>query len=192
MDNLGLGRKAVALKADVTQKAEVDEMIKQATAEFSRIDILVNNVGIASPTQPFLDSNEDNWDQEMKVNYKGTLLCTKAILPQMIERKSGRIINISSPGATHGNDPAPTYTAAKAAVLGFSKSLASEYGPSGTAALVPSQSAGEFRNSGVNINVIATVQSEDDKSTSPEDVGKVAVFLASEGARRISGEVIVD
>jgi NAD(P)-dependent dehydrogenase (short-subunit alcohol dehydrogenase family) len=196
------GRKTIALKADVTSKADVYDMVKKALAEFGKIDILINNIGITSPMQPFLDSSENDWDLDMKVNYKGTVLCTKAVLPQMMKQKSGRIINISSPGASHGNDPYTTYTASKAAVLGFSKALAAEVGPSGTAALVMSQSTGALRDSGVNINVIATQQTKDNKPTppqpmspgvspsSPKDVGNVAAFLASEGAKRVSGVVI--
>jgi NAD(P)-dependent dehydrogenase (short-subunit alcohol dehydrogenase family) len=196
------GPKAIALKADVTNKSDVDNIVKKALAEFGKIDILINNIGIASPMRPFLDSSENDWDLEMKINYKGTVLCTKAVLPQMFKQKGGRIINISSPGASHGNDPATTYTASKAAVLGFSKALAAEIGPSGTAALVMSRSTGALRNSGVNISVIATERAVDNKPSSPQgmtpgvkpsspkDVASVAAFLASEGARRVNGVVI--
>ncbi len=181
-----LGRKSIALKADVTKKTEVDEAVKNALAEFKKIDILVNNVGTASPMKPFLESGEEDWDLDMKVNYKGTLMFTKAVLPQMVKQKGGRIINLSSTGASIGFDPASTYAAAKGAVLVFSKTLAGEVGPSGTSGL---RTKGSLENSGINVNIIATEQSAN-KSSSPQDVGKAAAFFASEGARRISGQVI--
>jgi 3-oxoacyl-[acyl-carrier protein] reductase len=187
-DIVNLGRKACALKADVTNKTDADKMVNTAVAEFSHIDILVNNIGDDSPMQRFVDSDENDWDLDIKLNYRGTLNCTKAVLPHMLKRKAGKIINLSSAGAVTGVDPFSTYTAAKGAVLIFSKSLAAELGPSGTAGV---RSSGDMINSGININIVATEQTNQPRLGLPQDVGNVVAFLVSEGAKRIAGQVVV-
>ena len=194
-DVKALGRKAVALKADISKKAEVDDMVKAALTEFGRIDILVNNAGVGSPDVPFVNSLEADWDKEINVNYKGTLYCTYAILPQMLERKSGKIINISSLAGIMGAANNCTYTASKAAILIFSKALSLGVKDSGinvnvvtpgigdTGLLIASKTSQEFVK---HIKQMAV----EGKTTMPEDVGNVVAFLASDRARNISGQVI--
>jgi NAD(P)-dependent dehydrogenase (short-subunit alcohol dehydrogenase family) len=185
---VNLGQKARALKADVTDKADADKMVNTVLAESGHIDILVNNIGNDSPMQRFVDSDETDWDLDIKLSYRGTLNCTKAVLPHMLKRKAGKIINLSSAGAVTGVNPFSTYTAANGAVLIFSKSLAAELGPSGSAGV---RSSGDMINSGVNINIVATEQTSEPRPGLPQDVGNVVAFLASEGARRIAGQVVV-
>jgi len=119
------GDAAIALDVDVTNEAQVQSMAKESLARFGRIDILVNNAGIIR--KAFVkDMTAETWDAVMDVNLKATFLCSKAVLPTMIEAKRGRIINIASIAGKVGEPTASAYSAAKWGVLGFTRSLALE------------------------------------------------------------------
>jgi NAD(P)-dependent dehydrogenase (short-subunit alcohol dehydrogenase family) len=123
-----LGDAAFAFEVDVTQEVQVQAMAKEALARFERIDILVNNAGIIR--KAFVkDMAEDTWDAVMDVNLKATFLCSKAVLPAMMEAKRGRIVNIASIAGKVGEPTASAYSAAKWGVLGFTRSLALEVAP---------------------------------------------------------------
>ena len=91
-----LGPRSIAIRADVSRKADVDNMVKQVMDEFDKIDILVNGAGITIMGETVLECGEDHWDRVMEVNLKGTYLCCQAAGRKMVERKSGNIINIAS------------------------------------------------------------------------------------------------
>jgi citronellol/citronellal dehydrogenase len=119
-----IGGNAIALKCDVRNEADIDEMVRQATLQLGRVDIMVNNAGITTP-ESFRNMPVEKWDLVMAVNLRGTFLCTKAVLPQMIERKSGHIINMSSILAHEVKFSIP-YGASKAAIERFTLGLAKE------------------------------------------------------------------
>ncbi len=122
-----LGRRALAIKVDVSQAEDVANLVNRALQEFGRIDILVNNAGITQPI-PVLKMTEEDWDRIVRVNMKGTFLCSKAVLPTMIKQEYGRIVNLSSVSAKRGGGVygGAHYSAAKAGILGFAKALARE------------------------------------------------------------------
>src|SRR4030042_4373721 len=97
-----LGRKSMAIKADVTSVAEWDTMVKKVVEKFGRIDILVNNAGGCTPPRPFLQMTDKDWDFDINVNLKSTRNGTKTVLPIMINQKSGKIVNITSGAGIHG------------------------------------------------------------------------------------------
>lgn len=190
-----LGRKAIALKADISKKSEVDNMVKAALAEFGKINILVNNAGVGSPREPFFNSLEADWDKEIKINYNGTLYCTYAVIPHMIQRKSGNIINISSLAAIAGVANNSTYAASKAAVLAFSKSLSLELKDFGIRVNVVTPGMGDTglpRASGMPEEFIKNIRqmAAEGKTTTPDDVGNMVAFMVSDRARRVTGQVI--
>jgi 3-oxoacyl-[acyl-carrier protein] reductase len=123
------GGRAAAYKADVSKRIEVIEFVKEVFNEFKSIDILVNNAGIAQQ-KLFTDITENEWDNMMDINVKGMFNCCQAVLPGMISRKRGKIINISSIWGMTGASCEVHYSTAKAAVIGFTKALAKELGPS--------------------------------------------------------------
>ena len=126
-----LGRKCIALQVDVTKGADVDAMVKAALKEFGQIDILVNNAGgnMIMGT-PFLAQNSEMWQKDMALNLYGTMNCSKAVIPGMVERKYGKIINFASIVAKLGLGGPGSYAASKAAVLAFTRGLATQFGPS--------------------------------------------------------------
>ena len=126
-----LGRKAIAVKADVSNNTEVSEAVKSALAKFGKIDILVNNAGGLFSHKLFAEKTEAECDTDININLKGALNCIRAVVGQMIARKSGKIINISSIGAQKGMARAAVYNAAKAGIVSMTKSLAVDLGPSG-------------------------------------------------------------
>jgi len=121
-----LGRRAIAVRCDVSQAAEVERMRDRVLTEFGKIDILVNNAGIVGKNAPMIQVTEEEWDQVMAVDVKGVFLCSKAVLPHMVERRYGKIVNVASIAGKEGNPNLTPYSAAKAAVIGLTKALAKE------------------------------------------------------------------
>ncbi len=120
-----LGPKALVVQADVTEYDQVGEMIKQTIEFFGQIDILVNNAGITRD-KTLKNMTREHWDEVVDVNLGSLFNCTKQVLPFMLERKSGKIVNISSFVALGGNVGQSNYAATKAGIIGFTKSLALE------------------------------------------------------------------
>ena len=180
------GFSVIPVKCDVSNAENVKEMFRQA----GHVDILINNAGI-SQTKLFTDITEDDWDNMMAVNLKSVYLCTKEVLPQMINAKSGNIINISSVWGVTGGSCEVHYSAAKAGVIGLTKALAKELGPSGICVncIAP----------GVIKTDMTSDLSSDDKNALieqtpagriglPGDIAGAALFLAENSF--ITGEVI--
>ncbi|MEG0615487.1 MAG: SDR family NAD(P)-dependent oxidoreductase, partial [Oscillospiraceae bacterium] len=124
------GGTAVAIKANVSSPTEVSAMIDEVNSRFGGVDVLVNNAGISSQ-RLFTDISEEEWAEFMNVNLGGVFRTTKAVLPKMINKKSGKIINVSSIWGITGASCEVHYSTAKAAIIGFTKALAKEVGPSG-------------------------------------------------------------
>ena len=125
-EKLGMsGSRILAVKTDVTQKADAENLAAIAMKEFGKIDILVNNAGVVRNIM-FLDTEEDDWDYINNINIKGTYLVTKAVLPYMILAKQGKIVNISSDAGREGYAGLSIYCASKFAVIGLTQSLAKE------------------------------------------------------------------
>lgn len=120
------GRKALSVPADVSKSADIERMVKEAMEKFGKIDILVNNTGI-SGDKPVLKMEEDYWDYVMSVNLKAPFLCSKAVGAEMVKRKKGKIINISSITFTMAIPNMTSYCASKAGVVQFTKALALEW-----------------------------------------------------------------
>lgn len=179
---------AVGIKCDISNSAEV----KQAVNRTGNIDILINNAGI-SHISLFTDTEEKDWDRVFNVNIKGMYIVTKEVLPYMINRKYGKIVNISSMWGVTGGSCEVCYSASKAAVIGFTKALAKEEGPSG-----------------INVNCIApgvietemnAHLSDEDKIAladetplmrfgTPNEIADTVYFLCSDVSSFITGQVI--
>lgn len=187
------GGQAISVQADIADEAQVKAMINTVTAEFGSIDILINNAGIANQ-QLFTDTTAEQWHRMMAVHVDGMFHCTQAVLPAMIAKKQGVVLNISSMWGVVGASCEVAYSTAKAAMIGFTKSLAREVGPCN-----------------IRVNCIApgVIQTEMNQNLSPEtldslceevplcrlgtanEVAKTALFLAEDTASYITGQVLV-
>ena len=192
------GGKAIAIKADTSQKAEVQDLVKQTLDKFGAIHILVNNAGI-SRTNSILKMKEEDWDLVQAVDLKGVFLCTQAVLGQMREQKYGKIINIASLAALGAYNPgAVAYAAAKAGVVSLTKSTAREAGRYGINAncICPGrvltdmiftvhgeESGKQFIEDGKKLSLLGCVGS-------PEDIANLALFLASDESKFMTGQII--
>ncbi len=186
-----LGAKAIAVKCDVTKEESVNQMMDKAIEAFGKVDILVNNAGVAF-YYPVVETPLKRWDLVLDVNLKGTFLCTKAVLPQMMDRKSGSIINISSLAADERDEgTVPTglaYSVAKAGVDRFTYGLATEVGKYNIAVncIKPKN---VVRTEGMEYWMPKEAQGNWE---SPDRMVKCAVFLAAMDAGRVTGTVATD
>jgi 3-oxoacyl-[acyl-carrier protein] reductase len=186
------GFAAAACRADVTDRRQVDAMVGECVRRFGQIHVLVNNAGIARQ-RLFSDIKEAEWDEMFGVHVKGAYNCCQSVLPQMISRKQGKIINISSIWGITGASCEVHYSAAKAALIGFTKALAKELGPSN-----------------IQVNCVAPGMIETDMNRfltdedrrnlaeetplmrfgKPREVADAVLFLASGKADFITGQVL--
>ncbi len=184
--------KALAIKADVSKEEEVNNMMKVINKELGNIDVLVNNAGITKDNLLIRMKTED-WDQVIDTNLRGVFLCTKAVARGMMKKRYGKIVNIASIVGISGNAGQGNYSASKAGVIGFTRSIAKELG-----------------SRGINVNAVAPGFIETDmtqvlednikdemlksiplnRAGKPEDVANLVVFLCSEKADYITGQVI--
>ena len=179
-------------KADVSRASDVQAMVEQAEARFGAIDVLINNAGVAAAGL-FTDQDESDWEKVFAVNVKGAMLCSRAVLPGMIRRKRGCIINISSMWGQVGAACEVAYSASKGAIDAFTKALAKEVGPSGIRvnAISPGLIDTEM-NAGLSAEDKASLISDTPLGVigQPFDVAQAALFLASEQAAFITGQIL--
>ncbi len=186
------GVKGIAVKANISKEEDVLNMAKDIDAEMGPIDILVNNAGITKDNL-IIRMKTKEWDDVIETNLKGTYLCTKSFVKGMMKKRYGKIINIASIVGITGNFGQGNYSASKAGVIGFTKSMAKE-----------------LASRGINVNAVApgfirtdmTEILKDDIRDSlvksipmgrigkPEDIANIVVFLASEKSDYITGQVI--
>jgi 3-oxoacyl-[acyl-carrier protein] reductase len=188
-----LGRRALAVDADVSDHAQVQRMVEQAHQTFGRIDILVNNAGIIR-RGTLVDHAPDDWEKVLKVNLWGPFYCAKAVVPIMIQQGSGKIINISSIAGKVGDlASAPSYGASKGALNAFTKAMARELAPHGITvnAIAPHAIETEMSQEWPDEKrrqIIASIPLG--RLGTPREVAEAAAFLASDGANFITGEIL--
>ncbi len=173
--------RVVFMRTDVTKEKEVDKLIRSCKKRFGTVDILVNVVG-GFAYSPIKDTNQKTWDLMMNLNLKSAFLCSKHVLPRMIEQNYGKIINISSRPALKGSAGVGAYSASKAGVLNLTETIADE-----------------VKDYDINVNAVlpSTIDTpanrrdmpdaDYSKWVRPEDIARVIVFLSSDDSKPISG-----
>ncbi len=198
-----MGRDCLAVKCDVRNSQEVEEMVEKTMQKFGRIDILVNNAGVSSMA-PMVELEEKDWDFNMDINAKGQFLCSRAVAKHMIKQRSGKIINNASLAAKRGALFLGHYSASKFAVLGLTYTMAIELAPYNITvnAVCPGivetdmirrewKWEGDLRGmtpEKVRKEVLSTIPLG--RLAKPEDIAGVVAFLASEDADYITGQAI--
>ena len=187
-----LGRRALALPADVCAPDQVREMVKRAVDCFGRVDILVNNVG-RGLDRSIEEMSDDEWKGLLAANLNGTFYCSREVVPIMKAQGGGVIINISSAGALIGRAGRTAYTTAKAGILGFTKALAKELAPCKIRvnAIAPGTTMTPALNRhGPEFFADRLRNIPLGRFGRPEDIAYLAAFLASDEADYITGQVI--
>lgn len=186
------GVQAEAVQADVSKNEDVARLIEKVKTTYGSIDVLVNNAGVTRDNL-IMKMNEDDFDQVIDTNLKGAFLCIQNISKILLKQKSGRIINISSVVGISGNAGQVNYSASKAGLIGLTKSVAKELGSRG---ITCNAVAPGFIETDMTAKLSDTIVDEMKKSIplksfgQVEDVANLVVFLASDEARYITGQVI--
>lgn len=186
------GKGAFALQLDISSVESIESAINIAIEKFGRIDILVNNAGI-SIREDILETKEESWDQTMKVNLKGCFFCSQIAVRKMLSQREGKIINISSNAANKIRNHGFAYTLSKVGIDYLTKSFALTFAPYiNVNAIAPGHTFTPMSLTTHDEEIRKRVEGEIPlhRINSPEDIAELAVFLASESARNITGEVI--
>lgn len=184
--------RTAAFRADVSDKGAVEKMYADVKSHIGAAGILVNNAGIAEQAL-FSDITEEMWDKMFAVNVKGAYNCAQAVLPEMIHEKWGRIINVSSIWGISGASCEVHYSASKAALIGFTRALAKELGPSGITVNCAAPGVIDTKmNSHLSPDIIEELKNETAlcRIGSPDDVANAILFLAGDGASFITGQTL--
>ena len=183
---------AFAIRADAESPSEIENSLALAKAHLGTIDVLINNVGISSFSL-FTDLSLEDWNRTMAVNLTSAFLYSKGVIPEMVNKKQGRIINITSMWGITGSSCEVHYSTSKAALIGFTKALAKELGPSGITvnAIAPGLINTDM-NKALSEDDIRVVADETPlmRVGEPCEVAEAALFLAGDGASFITGDVL--
>ena len=197
-----LGRKSLAIQADISKSDEVQDMVDRTIKKFGKIDILVNNAGgtLGIKGGSIDTATEEDWDKILDLNLKGAFLCCKAVIPHMKAKKYGKVINLSSMGAVHPSVSVLHYHAAKAGILGLTLNLAFELAPFNihVNAIVPGPIETPFWDAlmppGPDRDAFFKAMAKKEvplgRMGTPEDIAGPALFLASELSAYVTGQII--
>jgi 2-hydroxycyclohexanecarboxyl-CoA dehydrogenase len=190
-----IGGGAVGLRADVTSKESVEAMVEEVVDRFGRVDVLVNNAGW-DKVEPFLKSNESDWERVIAINLYGTLHCCKAVLPVMVEQEYGKVVNIGSDAGRVGSSGEAVYSAAKGGIISFTKTLAREMarykinvncicpGPADTPLFA------EIGEENPKLKEALQKAIPFRRLALPQDLANAVAFLASDEAEYITGQTL--
>jgi 3-oxoacyl-[acyl-carrier protein] reductase len=187
-----LGREAIAIKCDVSNSEEVAAMVKGTIDNFGKLDILVNNAGITKDNL-LMRMKEEEWDDVININLKGVFLCTKAVTRQMMKQRVGRIINIASVVGVSGNPGQANYVAAKAGVIGLTKTAAKELASRN---ITVNAIAPGFITTDMTDKLSEEVTAEMLKQIplarlgEPKDIAKMTAFIASDDSAYMTGQTL--
>jgi NAD(P)-dependent dehydrogenase (short-subunit alcohol dehydrogenase family) len=188
-----LGVRSAAMEVDVSSLEQAEEMIARTLSELGRVDILNNVAGVAFPGL-FQSSNPEQWEKEINVCLYGVMNCCKAVIKPMMEQSHGRIVNVASDAGKAGEKIMVSYSAAKAGIMGFTRSLAKEMGRYWIA--VNAVCPGTTKGTGMTVLLNEEIEKKWVKSYAlrrlgePEDAARMIVFLSSKAADWITGQAI--
>jgi 3-oxoacyl-[acyl-carrier protein] reductase len=185
-----MGRRAAAVKCDVTEREQVDEAVRRTVDEFGSVDILVNNAGTLDHLGQLPDQSPQLWERDLRVNLTGAFNCAQAVWPHMRERGWGRIVNMASVAGTLGGFGQASYSTTKAGLLGLTRTLALEGARHGITcnAIVPGiigTEAFNFGNPDMNERMVRRTAMR--RAGEPQDIANAIVFLCSDLASYVTG-----
>lgn len=190
------GYKGSSFFMDVASPQSVNQVVQEAIAKYGQIDILVNNAGWDNKVEPFVKNTEETWDRVINTNYRGVLNCTKAVLPLMIERQSGKIVNIASEAGRNGSSGESVYAGTKGAIIAFAKSIARENARHKinincvAPGLVDTPLLKEVAGGNPKLMEAIIKSIPWGRLGKPEEIANAVAFLASDEAEYITGQTL--
>jgi 2-deoxy-D-gluconate 3-dehydrogenase len=191
---VGLGRRALALPADVTQESEVEAAVARAVDVYGGVDVLVNNSGVAT-VKALVDTTPSEWRRILETNLTGAFNCCRAVAPAMIGRRRGKIVNVASVLAVRGLPGYAAYSASKGGLLALTRALAVEWARHNIQVnaiapgwFVTSMNERAFEDAAIRERLLRTVPAR--RTGQPEELGALAVYLASSASDYVTGEVV--
>lgn len=188
------GKTALAIEVDVSSEESVTLMIEQALKEFGTIDVLINNAGIY-PSGSIEQLTAESWNRVIGTNLTGTFLCSRAVVPTMLEKKKGRVINLSSTTAFRGARNGAHYAASKAGIIGFTKALALELAPTGITVNAICPGLTDTAQPRGHMTDKELYEKKDrvplGRIAQPRDIVGPVLFLASDKAAHITGQTVL-
>ncbi len=191
------GGTAVYIETDVSQADQVQQMIAQTEAAFSRLDVLVNNAGILTPRKSLVETTEEEYDQTLNVNLKGTFLCCKYAIPVMLRNGGGAIVNISSITALVGTPHQSVYQASKGGIIAMTRGVAVDHAPQIRANVICPGAVDTVSCREVTGGSRASLEDAvrpallSDRLGEPQDIAHAAVYLGADEAEWVTGSVLV-
>lgn len=190
----GLGRRAIAIKTDVSSREQVNKMVEQVVRELGTVDILVNNAAfVVDVPQNFIDETEEYWEKVIAVTLKGVILCSRAVLDTMIEKQGGKIVNIASDAGRVGQGGQTVYSAAKGGVIAFTKSLAREvarYSINVNCVSPGATDTPSFQKNPEKIKEVVPKGIPFRRIAKPEEIANAVAFLCSGDSDYMTGQVL--
>ena len=177
-----LGGRALAVSTDVSVSAQVERLIEETERKLGEIDLLVNNAGVVDPN-PVVETSDESWDHVLDTNLKGAFLCARAVLPLMIERRRGRILNVSSISGRLGTPRLASYCASKWGLIGLTKAVAEETAPHNVHIMAVCPGS-------VDTEMLAKGLPGAQPDMSPEAVAALLLYLGTQAPAAMNGSVI--
>ncbi len=193
-----IGRSATGMIRNMAIRSDVEKMVEESLSQFGRVDVLCNNAGIMDNVMPVAETSDELWERVLNINLNAPFWASRKILPSMLERKSGAILNTASVAGLFGGKAGAAYTTSKHALIGLTRSIAASYGTRGVrcnalvlGAVQTAIGIGSAQPSPLGLEMMQKALAGNPRLADPMEIARLALFLSSDDASFVNGSCIV-